>query len=179
MTDLALQTTADPLTRIASYEAMRAKGLFPKMVRLLGRYPWFAFVYRRIGPRIDPWLLRQTDGWLVSQVGMPALLLTAKGAKSGLPRTSPLLYVREGQDFIVVGTNFGQANHPAWTNNLVAHPRATVKIGAAEVEVDAALVSEAEFKQFWPRLVEVYPGYNGYVERSGRHPRMFRLKVGG
>jgi deazaflavin-dependent oxidoreductase (nitroreductase family) len=176
MADIALAPTTDPLALIASYEAIRQHGLLPRLIRWAGQFAAFAFVYRRIGPRFDPWLLRQSDGRLQAYIGMPALLLTAKGAKSGQPRTSPLLYVRDGDDFVVVGTNFGQAHHPAWTNNLVAHPRASLRIGAAQMEIDTALVSDAEFTQFWPHFVEVYPGYAGYLERSGRHPRMFRLK---
>jgi deazaflavin-dependent oxidoreductase (nitroreductase family) len=176
MSDMVATANGDPLAQIAAYESMRQHGLLPRFLRFVGRFPLFAFFYRRIGPVIDPWLLRQSDGSLQARIGMPALLLTAKGAKSGLPRTSPLLYVRDGNDFLVVGTNFGQANHPAWTNNLLAHPRASIRIGVASVEIDATLATDAEFQQFWPGFVEVYPGYAGYLERSGRHPRMFRLK---
>ena len=97
------------------------------------------------------------------------------GNKSGQPRPSTLLYIRDGEDFVVVGTNFGQAHHPAWTTNLMAEPRATVELGPAKVPVLAKLVDDAGFAATWPRFVDLYPGYAGYLARCGRQPRMFRL----
>jgi deazaflavin-dependent oxidoreductase (nitroreductase family) len=169
-------TPSESLRRISAYEATLRRGIVTVFFRMIGKTSFFAWGYRRIGPRIDPWLMRVTKGWLIARVyGIPALLIITKGAKTGLPRTSPLLYVRDGSDFIVVGTNFGQGHHPAWTNNLLANPQATVEVGPARVGVTATLVDDAMFSLQWPRLVELYPGYAGYLERSGRQPRMFRL----
>lgn len=176
MAEPAVSSPSESLRRISAYEATLRRGVVTSLFRIVGKTSLFAWTYRRVGPRIDPWLMRVTRGWLIARVyGIPALLLITKGAKSGLPRTSPLLYIRDGSDFIVVGTNFGQAHHPAWTNNLLAHPQATVEVGPARVGVTATLVNEAHFQLQWPRLVELYPGYEGYLQRSGRAPRMFRL----
>ena len=122
-------------------------------------------------------LTRRFGGRVTARIhGVPALLLTTTGARSGLPRTSPLLYVRDGDDFLVVGTNFGQANHPAWTGNLMAEPRAAIEVGPERLAVVGAMVDEAEFGSLWPRFVAIYPGYAAYLERCGRSPRMFRLR---
>lgn len=166
----------EKLAQVAEFEAQVRPGVMAAILRTAGKSPAFAWSYRRIGPVIDTWLGRSFGGWVNKNVyGMPALLLVTTGKKSGLPRTSPLLYVRDGRDFLVVGTNFGQAHHPAWTGNLAARPVAEVMVGPVTLAVEARQLDEAEFRAMWPRFVDVYPGYEGYVQRSGRTPRMFRL----
>jgi deazaflavin-dependent oxidoreductase (nitroreductase family) len=166
------------LERIAAYESTLRRGVVTSFLRVAGKSPLFALLYRRIGPIIDRWIARRGNGWFTARVyGMPALLLTCTGAKSGLPRTSPLLYVRDGDDFVVVGTNFGQQHHPAWTNNLLANPRAVIEVGPEKLDVTGVAVTEQEFKSLWGKFNEIYPGYAGYLERSGRMPRMFRLRA--
>jgi len=116
-------------------------------------------------------------GWVNRNVyGMPGLLLVTTGAKSGLSRTSPLLYLRDGDDFLIVGTNFGQGHHPAWTANLLAEPHAEIEVGPATLPVVASPIEEPELARCWERFVALYPGYAGYLERSGRKPHMFRLR---
>jgi deazaflavin-dependent oxidoreductase (nitroreductase family) len=165
------------LQRIAEYESTVRPGPLTWMLRVMGRWRAFSWFYRRVGPRIDPWLMKRWQGRLVARVyGVPVLLLGTRGAKTGLPRSTPLLYLRDGDDFLVVGTNFGQAHHPAWTGNLLASPEGSVEVAATRVEVTAELVDEQTFGAHFPRFVEVYPGYALYIERSGRSPRMFRLR---
>jgi deazaflavin-dependent oxidoreductase (nitroreductase family) len=162
---------------VAEHEAQTKLTWLGQLLKLVGRTRAFAVVYRRIGPPLDTWLGRRFKGQVAARMyGLPALVLVTTGAKTGLPRPSPLLYVREGEDFLVVGTNFGQGHHPAWTNNLLANRRASVEVGPAVVPVLATLVDDAEFSACWPRFVDLYPGYAGYLERSGRSPRMFRLR---
>jgi deazaflavin-dependent oxidoreductase (nitroreductase family) len=164
------------LQRIAEYETTVRPGPVTRMLRVMGRWRAFAWFYRRVGPRIDPWLMKRWQGRLVAKVyGVPVLLLGTRGAKSGLPRTTPLLYLRDGDDFILVGTNFGQAHHPAWTANLLATPDASIEVGIVRLEVSAEIVDEQTFATHFPRFVVIYPGYALYLERSGRSPRMFRL----
>jgi deazaflavin-dependent oxidoreductase (nitroreductase family) len=126
---------------------------------------------------IDPWLLRTTGGRIATHVyGFPALLLITKGNKSGQPRTSPLFYVRDGQDFLIVGTNFGTEHHPAWTANLLKTPEARIEIGTETLQVNAQLVDAVTFGRVWPRFTAIYPGYDDYLKRlTHRTPRMFRL----
>jgi deazaflavin-dependent oxidoreductase (nitroreductase family) len=164
------------LQRIAEYEATVRPRPLTRLLRVISRWRAFAWFYRRVGPRIDPWLMKRWQGRLVARVyGVPALLLGTRGAKTGLLRSTPLLYLRDGDDFIVVGTNFGQAHHPAWTANLLARADASVEVATARVEVTAHLVDEQTFAAHFPRFVAIYPGYALYLERSGRSPRMFRL----
>lgn len=171
-------TTATRLTRIAAFDAGRRTTPVTRLLLAVGRTRGFARVYRVIGPVLDPWILRRSKGRVASRVyGLPALLLTTVGRRSGQPRVSPLLYLRDGEDFIVVGTNFGQEHHPAWTANLLARPAAEIEVGPERLTVEAELVDGAAWEQLWSRFVALYPGYANYLQRAGgRTPRMFRLR---
>jgi deazaflavin-dependent oxidoreductase (nitroreductase family) len=76
----------------------------------------------------------------------------------------------------VVGSNFGQEKHPAWTGNLLAHPEASVAFRRQTYPVRAEMLDDAEKAEVWPRLLEVWPAYDDYVEVSGRSLRVFRLR---
>jgi deazaflavin-dependent oxidoreductase (nitroreductase family) len=130
----------------------------------------------KVMPRLDRTFSRLTRGrFLPSQLLVPTLVLTTTGAKSGLPRTSPLATLPDGDQFYVVGSNFGGGTHPGWSANLIASPYATVVYGGRTIAVTATLLSEQEKAQVWPRLRAVWPAYDDYVERSGRTLRVFRL----
>lgn len=166
---------AEKLQRIADYERGRRKTV-PGAIRSAGRTRAWAAFYRRYGPKADPWLFRKTHGQAPLWIGFPELLLATTGAKSGLPRVMPLIYVRDGEDFVVVGTNFGQRRHPDWTANLLSHADASIEVGPEQLPVTGELVDQATWERLWPRFVAIYPGYAGYLTRCApRKPRMFRL----
>ena len=136
----------------------------------------FLRVAPKIVPRLDRAVHRLTRGRVsLSQAVVPSLVLHTTGAKSGLPRETPLACLPDGDGWYVVGSNFGQASHPAWTANLLAHPDAAVTIRAKRTDVRARLLDDDEKAQVWPRLTAVWPTYDRYVERSGRNLRVFRL----
>jgi deazaflavin-dependent oxidoreductase (nitroreductase family) len=165
------------LDRIAAHEAEVRSGPLTSLMRRLGRTAGFAAVYRRIGPVVDPRIAHIRDGRFMAKVyGFPVLILHTTGARSGQPRSSPLLYVRDGDDVLLLGTNFGQPKHPAWTANLRAHPDAVVEIGPERLPVRAEQVDDETWARLFPSFVAVYPGYANYLERRGDlTPRMFRL----
>ena len=166
------------LDRIADHERGIRQTWLHRFFQAIGPTRAFSEVYRRLGPRIDPWLIRKTGGRIASRVyGFPTLLLVTTGAKTGVRRTSPLLYVRDGDDFVVVGTNFGTENHPAWTGNLLKTPDAEIAVGTEMLAVAARLCDEASFARLWPRFGALYRGYDAYLARlTDRHPRMFVLR---
>lgn len=98
----------------------------------------------------------------------PMLLLEHSGAKSGAHRTSPLVYVADGDDVVIVASKGGHPRHPAWFHNLRAHPDTTVQIGTERRLVHARVATAAERKRLWPKALETYGGYAGYQERTGR-----------
>lgn len=169
--------TRRALQQITRYEEQVHATMMTRLLRVIGRTRLFALFYRMIGPRVDPLLMRRTR-LIGSFYGLNALLLTTTGARSGKKRTAPLLYVREGDDFVVVGTNFGQRNHPAWTTNLLANPNAEIEIAGTRINVKAELADAATWALCFLRFVEVYPGYQDYLARCpDRTPRMFVLRA--
>jgi deazaflavin-dependent oxidoreductase (nitroreductase family) len=99
--------------------------------------------------------------------GMPTmLLLDHVGAKSGTKRTSPLLYVRDGDDLVIVASKGGYPKNPAWFYNLKAHPDTTVQVGREKRRVRARVANAEERVRLWPKAVAAYPGYRDYQERS-------------
>lgn len=123
--------------------------------RLATRLHFFA--YRASGGRVGGRL-----------VGSPVLLLLTKGRRSGRERTTPLLYLEDGEDFVVVASNGGAPSDPDWWLNLKADPAATVEIGEKRLRVRAREVGGEEKRRLWARLVEMYPSYADYQRRTDR-----------
>jgi deazaflavin-dependent oxidoreductase (nitroreductase family) len=98
----------------------------------------------------------------------PMLLLDHVGAKSGKKRTSPLMYVRDGDDIVLVASKGGHPKNPAWFHNLKANPETTVQIGSEKRPVRARVATDEERKRLWPKAVETYSGYEGYRKRTDR-----------
>jgi deazaflavin-dependent oxidoreductase (nitroreductase family) len=96
------------------------------------------------------------------------LLLDHVGAKSGKERTSPLAYLRDGEDLVIVASKGGSPRNPAWFHNLRAHPDTTVQVGSERREVRARVASPAERKRLWPKVLDLYSGYAGYQDRTER-----------
>jgi deazaflavin-dependent oxidoreductase (nitroreductase family) len=103
------------------------------------------------------------SGWLS---GLPVVMLRTTGAKTGQQRTSPVLGVPDGDNLVVVASNYGQRHHPAWCHNLRAHPTATVTAGGVSWRVRAHEASGEERERLWRRDLEVYPGRAAYQRRA-------------
>ena len=101
-------------------------------------------------------------------MGQPILLLHTRGAKSGQPRTTPLLYTSLDAGFIVVASKAGAAHHPAWYHNIRAHPEAvSVEFEGHRVAVRPRVVEEPERSELWRRVNDNYNGYEKYAHRAG------------
>ncbi len=98
----------------------------------------------------------------------PMLLLDHVGARSGQRRTSPLVYMRDGNDIVIVASKGGNPRHPAWFHNLMANPDTTVQVGSKVLPVHARVATPDEREWLWPEVVKVYGGYAGYQERTER-----------
>ena len=100
--------------------------------------------------------------------GLPVLLLITRGRRSGKSRTIPLLYIRDGETMVVVGSNGGSDYVPAWWLNLRAHPDAEVEIGRKRTPVTAREASPAEHARLWPEFTSHFSGYAEYAKRAAR-----------
>ena len=153
-------------------------GRYVGLVQRLGHQRWFAAVGRWTTP-LDRWLQRRTGGRLTTAGWrpLPYLLLTTTGRKTGQPRTQPLLYARDGTDYIVVGSNWGQAHHPAWSGNLLAQPDAVVSVDGRAVPVRGVLAEGPDRERLLGDLARVWPAYRTYQQRAAtRDLRVFRLQ---
>jgi F420H(2)-dependent quinone reductase len=98
----------------------------------------------------------------------PVLLLDHVGAKSGIRRTTPLAYVEDGGDVVLVASKGGHPRNPAWFHNLRANPDTTVQIGRERRAVHARVADPDERARLWPKAVAAYAGYRGYQQRTQR-----------
>ena len=89
--------------------------------------------------------------------GLPVLLLTVKGKKTGQLHTKALMYLPYGDDFVIIASNLGKDNHPAWWLNLLAEPTATVQIGASRFTVHAHEAQDDEREKIFQALAEKTP----------------------
>ena len=119
---------------------------------------------------------RLTKGRVVAFGLVPSLVLTTTCRRSGKPRSNPLLYVPDGDAYVVIGSNWGQQHQPGWAMNLLADPNAEVDVKGRRVAVRAEVATGAERDRLWRLLVTEWPAYRTYVERAGgREIRIFRL----
>ncbi|MFI8104279.1 nitroreductase family deazaflavin-dependent oxidoreductase [Streptomyces sp. NPDC086023] len=111
--------------------------------------------------------------------GMPLLLLTTTGARSGKPRTSPMAYLRDGDRLVVFAANGGRENRPGWYHNLLADPSAGVEVGKESFTVTAAVAEGAERERLWAAQLAVAPFLADFQARSGRRVPVVTLTPAG
>jgi F420H(2)-dependent quinone reductase len=107
----------------------------------------------------------------------PMLLLTTTGRRTGERRTTPLLYMPDDADFVVVGSNGGRDRPPAWLLNLEASPEAEIQVGRRKTAVVAEVLRGANKDEFWPRLTEHYQGWSYYQQLTDREIPVVRLRT--
>lgn len=150
-----------------------------KLVSLLFGNAAGTAVARRTLPVLDRLVFRLSGGkrtfieWVE-----PSFMLETIGARSGMPRHNPVLYVRDGGRYVVAGTNFGQERHPAWSANLLANPDAVIVLRGTRIPVRAETITDPDERdRLWPQLDRIYSGFKRYREVTAdiREVRMFAL----
>jgi deazaflavin-dependent oxidoreductase (nitroreductase family) len=126
------------------------------------------WLFITVFPSIDRRLIPLTRGRLKVAVRQPILLLHTQGARSGQPRTSPLLYTPHNGGFVIVASKAGAVRQPAWYHNIRAHPEAvSVEIGGRRIPVRPRVVDGNERAELWQRANDNYDGYGTYQRRAG------------
>jgi F420H(2)-dependent quinone reductase len=133
-----------------------ADRVWPATRRFMGLH---TLLYQRTGGRL---------GHTIPGVPGKMLLLDHIGARSGNRRTSPLLYVRDGEDLVIVASKGGFPKHPAWYHNLLANPDTTVQVGSEKLPVHARVAKPEERERLWKKAVAGYRGYEDYKTRTER-----------
>ena len=115
------------------------------------------------------WLLKVSSGRLGNSfLGVPVLLLTTTGRKSGRQRTHPLYYLEDRERVILVASNAGTESDPAWLLNLRANPRVVVDIQGEEIHMQGRVASAEEKSTLWPGLIALFPKWQMMEDRSQR-----------
>jgi deazaflavin-dependent oxidoreductase (nitroreductase family) len=129
--------------------------------------------------RVDPFLYKVSGGRVVSTgpLTIPQLTLITTGRKSGKERTVQLGYAEDGNDVLVVASNLGGTNHPAWSYNLDANPDAKIRLGPEKKEVVASRLTDSEKAILWPKIADTIPQMKTYVTRTERNIKVYRLSA--
>ncbi|GED99568.1 nitroreductase [Gordonia spumicola] len=130
----------------------------------------------KIGSRLNTRLFKLSGGrlggtWRVGSAfkkPTPVCLLTSTGRKSGEARTVPLLYLRDGDDVVVVASQGGLPKNPAWYYNVTADPAVTIQIGKQTLDYTARTADDTERARLWPLLVDLYADFDNYAAWTDR-----------
>ncbi|HVK26359.1 MAG TPA: nitroreductase family deazaflavin-dependent oxidoreductase [Actinokineospora sp.] len=145
-------------------------------VRRLGKVSWLPkFAPAIVG--IDRFLERVSRGriTILRVAGLPDLVLTVTGRKSGKPRSTPLLCVPHDGGYLIVGSNWGKPKPPLWSLNLAANPAAKISVRGREQAVTARIATGDERRELWQVLLRTWPAYDVYAERADREIKVFVL----
>lgn len=133
-----------------------------------------SWLFARVLHHIDRPVHRLTRGratFASLLAGMPVVMLTTTGAKTGEPRTVPVLGIPTGATVAIIASNYGQRRHPGWYHNLRAHPDAEVEIRGERRRVLAVEADDERRAQIWQQGLRIYPGFGQY-ERRAAHRRI-------
>ena len=151
-------------------------GLLTPLAVKIGAIPWMP----RFLPQImwvDKLLQRLSRGRLslLGIAGLPNLMLTVVGRKSGIPRSAPLLCVPYGDDILIAGSYFGSPKEPIWVKNIEANPEVTVRFRGRTMAMVARHLEGDERAAAWSRMVETWPNFARYEQRTDRRIKVFLL----
>jgi deazaflavin-dependent oxidoreductase (nitroreductase family) len=151
------------------YRPQREKSRIAKAMQAMAKSRLGGWLFINVFPAIDRWVIPLSRGRLKVAMGQPILLLHTRGARSGEPRTTPLLYTPHGDAFVIVASKAGAEHNPAWYHNLLAHPDdVAVQIGATRLAVCPRVAEGPERDALWQLVNDNYDGYDTYQTRAGR-----------
>lgn len=142
-----------------------------RLIQRCASSPPGAWLFARVLHHLDRPVLRLTQNrssLTGALAGLPVVTLTTTGAKSGQPRSVPLVAVQDGDRLVLFASNFGQKHYPAWYYNLRAHPQATVTWRGQTRAYQAREAEGKEREDYWKRAVKLYAGYAAYEKRVGQ-----------
>jgi len=149
------------------YRGQRDKSALDRLLQRFGRSRIGGKLFITVFPEIDKRLMPLTRGRLKIAVRQPVCLLRARGARSGQPRVTPLLYTPHGDALVLIASKAGAERNPAWYHNVKANPDVEVEIGGRRRPMRAREVEGAERDELWALVNDNYSGYDTYQERAG------------
>jgi len=148
---------------------MKEHGLFMRLLQKLLATAPLSWLMARILHHADAFMMRLSDGkrTFAELAGLPIIELITTGARSGKPRTLPLTGLPDGEKYVLIASNFGQAHNPAWYYNLKANPECTVRKDGSAGTYLAREADERENKHYFDLAISYYIGYAMYKQRAG------------
>jgi deazaflavin-dependent oxidoreductase (nitroreductase family) len=142
--------------------------LFQKMIHRILMLRWVSAFLAVNLHRMDAVMLKLSHGrhTVTEIVGLPIIQITTIGAKSGEPRTMPLVSLFDGEKIALIGSNFGRQHNPGWYYNLKANPQCTVQVNGREQKFIARQTEGEEREKYWQMAVSYYKGYDLYKVRA-------------
>jgi deazaflavin-dependent oxidoreductase (nitroreductase family) len=158
---------------------MRSKEMAAKIKPYSPFQEAFGSVVVKFMSSVQTWIYKKSGGKRGNKFlqGADVALLTVTGRKSGKERTTPLLYLEDGDNVIIVASKGGFSDSPQWYFNLKANPEAKIQIGSDVRKIKAHEASPEEVARAWPRLVEIYSDFDEYKVRAEMCEREIPLMV--
>jgi deazaflavin-dependent oxidoreductase (nitroreductase family) len=150
------------------YKPQAAKTRVERLLQAFAQTRFGGMLFIGVFPAIDRRLLPLTRGRLSTGLGQPIVLLHARGARSGVERTTPLLATKRGDLIILVASKAGAVSHPAWFYNVRANPDVEVTFDGRRRPMRARVTAGDERERLWAIACDNYSGYARYQERAGK-----------
>lgn len=158
------------LSQALGYEMSSPNAVQRAVQRIAATRPG-GWIVAKLQPPLDKALFNRTGGTTTAASllsGLPVIMLTTTGAKSGVARTTPIFGIPLGDNLALIGSNYGRETAPGWVYNLAADPAAKVTYGDRTVHVAARTADQEETDQVFARAGHIYPGYDEYRSRAAR-----------
>jgi deazaflavin-dependent oxidoreductase (nitroreductase family) len=149
------------------YKPQAEKNALEKLLQAFAQTRFGGMLFIRVFPGIDRRLLPLTRGKLSTGLGQPIVLLHARGARSGVERTTPLLATKHGDRLLLIASKAGATAHPAWFHNVRANPEVDVTFDGRRRPMRARVTQGEERARLWAMACDNYSGYARYQERAG------------
>lgn len=150
--------------------------LLTPLAVLVGGISWMPKLLPQI-VWVDKAIQRGTRGHLtiLDIAGLPNLMLTVVGRKSGIPRSNPLLCVPHGERVLIAGSYFGGPQEPMWVKNVEANPEVTIRLAGVTREMTARRLDGEGRAAAWQHMLATWPNFAKYEERTHRLIKVFEL----
>jgi deazaflavin-dependent oxidoreductase (nitroreductase family) len=152
---------------VRDYVPQAEKSRLDKLLQAVAQTRFGGWLFIEVFPSVDRKLVPLTRGKVSTGLGQPIVLLHARGAKSGVERTSPLLATKKGDEILLVASKAGAPKHPAWFHNVKANPDVEVTFDGRRRPMRAHVAAGEERDRLWAMAVDNYSGYATYQRRAG------------
>jgi deazaflavin-dependent oxidoreductase (nitroreductase family) len=152
--------------RVPDFDPTKLRNPVQRLLRGVAQSRFGGWVALNVANKVDPYLMRASRGLLKVPSGVPTILLTHTGAKSGMKRTTPLVYFTDGPNVILIASQTGKPKQPAWFHKLKANPEVELWAGGRGGAYRAREAEDQERDRLWQLATQLYPGYDDYQQRA-------------